>query len=65
MSEQLTLEITRLQASDRSGESTYRLSGDAAFLWEELGMLLVDPLLVSLSLRRSPEYTQPDKQVSF
>ena len=62
----LTLGVTRWSSSDHAGGSmAYELTGDAAFLWEELGMLLVDPLLVSLSLQRTPTAVRPEKQVTF
>lgn len=54
--EQLTLIVKRASNSHSLPSETHELNGDANFIWDQMGFLLCDPLLVSLSLERKPTY---------
>lgn len=49
--EELTLNVSHMHGGTTS---THNISGDANFIWEEVGILLADPSLRGFSLQRSP-----------
>ena len=63
MSEDLTLKIAFRTVSSGATPDRYEISGDANFIWEELGVLLVNSALQSLSLERVVNVDRIVKQI--
>jgi hypothetical protein len=51
----LVLQIERLSGPRASETENHRLYGDASFIWDQLGTLLVDPLVCKLSVEQDPD----------
>ena len=52
--EDLVLKFRRASDSKNLVVYDYKLSGDANFIWEQIGLLLCDHLLAGFSLARNP-----------
>lgn len=61
--EQFTLVVLRQYKSDSRETITETIKGEAAYIIEQIDVLLADPLLVSMSLERVAQEVSPTPQM--